>query len=119
MEYLTQFLIIISVTLAGEALQWLIPLPIPASVYGLALLFAALCLKIVKVHQVKKTGGFLTSLLPMLFVATTVGIAEQWDLIKSRIAAILVLLVFSTVLTFAISGRVTQWIIGKGGKANG
>lgn len=119
MEYLTQFLIIISFTLAGEALQSLIPLPIPAAVYGLVLLFAALCLKIVKVHQVKKTGGFLASLLPLLFVATTVGIAEQWDLIAPRIVPILLLLIISTILTFAISGRITQWVIGKGGKENG
>ena len=51
MKYLTQFLIIMGFTLAGEALQRLIPLPIPASVYGLALLFLALCLKLVKVEM--------------------------------------------------------------------
>ena len=48
MKYLSQFLIILGFTLAGEALQRIIPLPIPASVYGLALLFLALCLKIEK-----------------------------------------------------------------------
>ena len=53
MKYLSQFLIIMGFTLTGEALQRLIPLPIPASVYGLALLFAALCLKVVKVEQVR------------------------------------------------------------------
>ena len=58
MKYLSQFLIILGFTLAGEALQRIIPLPIPASVYGLALLFTALCLKIVKVEQVKTTGSF-------------------------------------------------------------
>ena len=59
MKYLSQFLIILGFTLAGEALQRIIPLPIPASVYGLALLFTALCLKVVKVEQVKATGAFL------------------------------------------------------------
>ena len=48
MKYLNQFLIIMGFTLAGEALQRLVPLPIPASVYGLVLLFAALCLGVVK-----------------------------------------------------------------------
>ena len=47
MKYLSQFLIILGFTLAGEALQRILPLPIPASVYGLVLLFAALCLGIV------------------------------------------------------------------------
>ena len=39
MKYLTQFLRILAFTLAGELLQRLVPLPIPASVYGLVLLF--------------------------------------------------------------------------------
>ena len=48
MKYLTQFLRITAFTLAGELLQRLIPLPVPASVHGLALLFAGLCLGVVK-----------------------------------------------------------------------
>lgn len=54
MKYLSQFLIILGFTLAGEALQRMVPLPIPASVYGLILLFTALCLKVVKLEQVKQ-----------------------------------------------------------------
>ena len=42
MKYLSQFLIILGFTFLGEALQRIIPLPIPASIYGLTLLFAAL-----------------------------------------------------------------------------
>ena len=95
-------------TLLGEVLQRLIPLPIPASVYGLVLLFLALCLKIVKVEQVKDVGGFLTSLLPLLFVSPTVGILDCWSLIQSQILTIVLLLVASTALTFGISGLVTQ-----------
>lgn len=108
MKYLPQFLIILGFTLLGEALQRLIPLPIPASVYGLALLFLALCLKIVKVQQVKDVGGFLTSLLPLLFVSPTVGIVDCWGLIQSQLLSILLLLVASTAVTFGISGLVTQ-----------
>ena len=118
MKYLTQFLLILGFTLTGEALQRLIPLPIPASVYGLILLFAALCLKIVKLEQVKQAGAFLSSLLPVLFVAPTVGIAEQWDLIAPQLFPIVLLLVASTVLTFAISGLVTQGIMKKGGSCD-
>lgn len=103
-------------TLAGEALQRLIPLPIPASVYGLALLFLALCLKLVKVEQVQDVGGFLTSILPVLFVSPTVGIVEHWTLIQPQLLPIALLLVASTVLTFGISGSITQWLSRKGGK---
>lgn len=108
MKYLSQFCIILGFTLTGEALQRLLPLPIPASVYGLVLLFLALCTGIVKVSQVKETGAFLTSILPLLFVAPTVGIVEHWGLIRPNLLPIALLLLGSTVLTFAISGLTTR-----------
>ena len=116
MKYLTQFLIILGFTLAGEALQRIILLPIPASVYGLILLFLALCFKVVKVEQVKDTGAFLTSILPILFVSPAVGIVEDWALIRDDLIPILLLLVASTVLTFGIAGRVAQAFLKKGGE---
>ena len=116
MKYLTQFLIIMGFTLAGEALQRLIPLPNPASVNGLALLFLALCLKLVKVEQVKETGGFLTSILPILFVSPAVGIVEDWALIRDDLLPILLLLVASTIAAFGISGRIAQAVLKKGGE---
>ncbi len=116
MKYLSQFLIILGFTFAGEALQRLIPLPIPASVYGLVLLFLALCVGLVKLEQVKEVGGFLTSILPLLFVSPAVGIVEHWALISAQILPIVLLLVASTVLTFGISGCITQWLSRKGGQ---
>ena len=115
MKYLSQFLIILGFTFLGEALQRIVPLPIPASVYGLVLLFAALCLGIVKVEQVRQVGGFLTSILPVLFVAPAVGILEHWGLIRENILPIALLLLGSTVLTFGIAGRITRAFVKKGG----
>lgn len=114
MKYLSQFLIILGFTLAGEALQRLIPLPIPASVYGLTLLFLALCLKLVKVDQVKQTGTFLISILSILFVSPTVGIVDDWGLIRDDLLPILLLLAGSTILTFAVSGRLAQCFLKDG-----
>ena len=119
MKYLSQFLIILGFTLTGEALQRFLPLPIPASVYGLLALFAALCLKIVRLEQVKETGDFLRSLLPLLFVSPTVGIMEHWGLIAPRLGAIALLLAVSTFVTFGISGTVTRLLSGKGGASHG
>jgi holin-like protein len=116
MKYLSQFLIILGFTFLGEALQRILPLPIPASVWGLALLFSALCLKIIRVEQVKEAGGFLTSVLPILFVSPTVGIVEDWALIRPQLLPIALLLAASTFVTFGISGRVAQHLMGKGGK---
>ena len=92
MKYLSQFLIILGFTLTGEALQRIIPLPIPASVYGLSLLFLALCLKLVKVEQVKQTGTFLTSILAILFVSPAVNIVDDWGLIQEDLLPIVLII---------------------------
>lgn len=118
MKYYTQFVIIMGFSLAGEVLQRLIPANIPASVYGLGLLFLALTLKIVKVEQVKTVGGFLISVLPVLFVSPTVSIMEDWVLMKGNLVSIFLLLFLSTILSFAVGGSVTQWVMKKGGKAH-
>lgn len=115
MKYFPQFLIIMGFTLLGEALQRIIPLPIPSSVYGLMLLFLALCLKLIKVEQVKEVGGFLTSIMAVLFVAPAVGIAEDWHMVADWLLPILLLVVGTTILSFGISGRVVQALMGKGG----
>lgn len=120
MKYLFQLFIILGFTIAGEVLQMYIPLPIPASVYGLVLLFIALCLKLVKVEQVKDVGGFLTSILPILFVSPTVGILEHWGLIQAQLLPIVLVIVATTSLTFGISGVITQALMKrKGGKKHG
>ena len=69
-----------------------------------------------KVEQVKDTGAFLTSILPILFVSPAVGIVEDWALIRDDLIPILLLLVASTVLTFGIAGRVAQAFLKKGGE---
>ena len=117
MKYLSKFLIILGFTLLGEALQRLIPLPIPASIYGLVLLFLALCLKIVKLRQVAEVGAFLRSILPVLFVGPAVSVLENWGLIADHICGIVLILVGTTVTTFGISGSVTKWLM-KGGAKN-
>lgn len=118
MKYLTQFLRILAFTLAGELLQRLVPLPIPASVYGLVLLFGALNTGLVKLEQVKDAGGFLISILPILFVSPAVGILDNWEAIRGALIPILALTLLSTVLTFGIAGRATQAMTGKEEKPN-
>lgn len=118
MKYLTQFLRILAFTLAGELLQRLVPLPIPASVYGLVLLFGALNTGLVKLEQVKNAGGFLISILPILFVSPAVGILDNWEAIRGALIPILALTLLSTVLTFGIAGRATQAMMGKEEKPN-
>ena len=106
--YLKQSAWIFGFSLLGEALNRLIPLPIPAAVYGLVLLFIALCLKLVRVEQIDKVSSFLLMILPVLFVSPAVNLMESWDILAPHVLAISLLVVSSTVLVFAIAGVISQ-----------
>ena len=119
MKYLKQFCVIIVFSLLGELCRYLIPYPIPASIYGMVLLFAALALKVVKLEQVKDCSGFLTTCLPVLFVAPTVNLMDCWNQLKGSLLPLLLVLLFSTVVVFAVAGVVTQLLVGRKEEGNG
>ena len=106
--YLKQSAWIFGFTLIGETLHRVLPLPIPAAVYGLVLLFAALCLKLVKVEQIDKISNFLLTILPILFVSPAVNLLESWGIVAPHVIPIALLVLSSTVLVFAIAGVVSQ-----------
>ena len=106
--YLKQSAILFGFTLLGEALHRLLPLPIPAAVYGLVLLFVALCLKIVKVEQINKVSDFLLTILPILFVSPAVNLLESWSILAPQVVTIALLVVSSTILVFLVAGVVAQ-----------
>lgn len=118
MKYLKQICLIFLFSFLGEVCRALIPFPIPASIYGMALMFAALSLKIIRPEQVREGGSFLVSLLPVLFVAPAVGLMDYWSQLKDAIIPLVVIVVVTTLITFAAAGGVTQWLINrkKGGK---
>lgn len=118
MKYLYQFLIILSITFAGETLNRLIPLPIPAAVYGLVLLFLLLQLKLLKLEHIKTAGDWLIGIMGILFVAPTVNIISSWDQIAPYLLPITVITVVSTVVVFGVSGLVTQLLTRKEGTAD-
>ena len=59
MKYLKQFLIILAISFIGEILKYIVPLPIPASIYGMVIMFICLQTKILKLDDVKSVGKFL------------------------------------------------------------
>ena len=111
MKYIPQLLIILLLSFAGELLHIVIPLPVPASIYGMILMFLGLSSKLIKPEQVKDAGSFLVSVLPILFVAPVVGIVDSVDKIKGSAGKILLILIVSTVVCFAVSGKVTEKLL--------
>ena len=120
MKYITQFLYILLFCALGELLEAVIPLPIPAAIYGLVLLLIALSTGLLKEEKISATADFLISIMPILFVAPSVKILQYWGLIAPNLAAICIITVLSTFLVFTVSGLIAKWILRrKGGKKNG
>ena len=78
MKYVRQFLIILAISLAGEILKYILPLPIPASIYGMAILFAGLMTGLIKLDSVRETGKFLIEIMPLMFIPAGVGLMDSW-----------------------------------------
>ena len=114
MKWMKQFGIILLVSFVGEVLEKWIPLPIPASIYGIILLF--LCLKLRIIHiipmdEVKETGKFLVEVMPLMFIPAAVGLLETWDVIAPAWLEYVAVTVLSTWIVMIISGKVTQSVI--------
>jgi len=110
MKYLKQFLIIIGISFLGEVIHHFIPLPIPASIYGMILLFVLLELHIIKPEQIRETSTFLIQAMPIMFIPPGVGLLEKWGFIDDIWLPLIAALAISTVIVMAISGWVTQGV---------
>ena len=68
MKYLRQLLMILIFSFIGEVLHAVIPIQMPASIYGLVLLFIALMTGLVKLPQVHEAARFLIEIMPLMFI---------------------------------------------------
>ncbi len=111
MKFLKQFLIILVITFMGEGLKYLLPLPIPASIYGMILLFLALMTGIVKLESVRDAGKFLIEIMPVMFIPAGVGLMVSWGVLKPMLVPVSVITVVSLITVAAATGLVSQAII--------
>lgn len=111
MKLLYQFGIILGMSFLGEVLHALIPLPIPASIYGLVLMLVCLGTKVIKLSQVKIAADFLIDIMPPMFIPAAVGIVVVWADLQEILVPILVITVVSTIVVMACTGKVSQAVI--------
>ncbi|MEI3183276.1 MAG: CidA/LrgA family protein [Lachnospiraceae bacterium] len=116
MKYIRQACVIFGITMIGEFLNYALPLPIPGGVYGLFLMLIALCTGVIKLSDVEETANFLLDTMSIMFVPATVGLIEHVDLLKAVIIPFSIIVVISTVIVMAVTGKVTQLLIHKTGK---
>lgn len=118
MKYIYQFLIILLVTFAGEIMHYFIPIPVPASIYGLILMLILLCAEIIKIENVEKTSDFLIEIMPLMFIPGGVGLVAAWGDLKPILIPVSVITVITTIIVMAVTGKTTELVM-KIGKKKG
>lgn len=111
MKILRQFMIILLISFFGEVLKAVLPLPVPASVWGLILMLAALRTGMIKLSQVSDAAVFLIEIMPVMFIPAGVGLLNAWGVLQPVWIPVGVITVLTTVIVMAVTGKVTQAVI--------
>ena len=105
MKYAYQVMIIGGISFAGELLNTLLPLPVPASVYGMVILLICLCTKVIRLNQIQETADFMLAAMPLVFVGP--GVA----LMKDSLLGIVIISIVSMVFVMILTGLIAQFLV--------
>lgn len=111
MKQIKQLTIILAVSLIAELMEYLIPLPVAGSVYGLVLMLIGLMTHIIPLQKVEGVADFLVENMSIVFIPPTVGIMASIEELRQMLIPLIVISLVSTVLIMGITGRITQFII--------
>lgn len=101
MSIVGQLAVIFSIALAGEAVSALLPVAMPGSVLAMVIMFALLCLGVVREESISQVADFLVSHMAILFIPITVGVIEIYPMIRGRTLGIVLMCLATSALTFA------------------
>ncbi|MBE6123631.1 MAG: CidA/LrgA family protein [Solobacterium sp.] len=113
MKYLKQFGIILLITCIGEIIRYLVPLPIPGSIYGLVLMLVLLCTGVLKLESVKSGAEFLIAVMPVMFIPAAAGLIDSWPQLQPIILPTVVILLSTTAIVMGVTGKTAMFLIGK------
>ena len=111
MKYLRQFLLIAALSFIGELMHYIIPLPVPASIYGMVLLFIGLMTGWIRIDSVREVGKFLIEIMPVMFIPAGVGLMSSWGNLKPVLVPVIVITVVALLTVMIATGHVSQLVI--------
>ena len=109
MKLLKQFLIILAISFVGEILKYLLPLPVPASIYGMVILFIGLLTGLIPLNSVRSAGKFM--IVPVMFIPAGVGLMSSWGNLKPVLVPVIVITVVALLTVMIATGHVSQLVI--------
>lgn len=106
--FILQIVLLYIIFFIGEWIRMISNIPIPGSIIGMILLFAALTLKVIKRDWLSLGSSFLLKNLPLLFVPATVGIIDYFELFKGYGFLSLIVSFVSTLAVFITSSIISE-----------
>ena len=100
--------ILLTFLVAGEAVVYLLKLPIPGSVVGMVLLAVGLGVGVVPLSSVERVADWLLEHLGLFFVPPGVGLMLHWGLIRREWFPILAAFLVSTFAVMTVTGLVAH-----------
>ncbi|HDB3082760.1 TPA: antiholin-like murein hydrolase modulator LrgA [Staphylococcus aureus] len=110
-HFFHQVIVIALVLFVSKIIESFMPIPMPASVIGLVLLFVLFCTGAVKLGEVEKVGTTLTNNIGLLFVPAGISVVNSLGVISQAPFLIIGLIIVSTILLLICTGYVTQIIM--------
>lgn len=111
MKLLVQIAVVFGICLVGEGVAALLPIPFPASVISMILLFLLLLFKVLRPHHIKEKADFLMKHMAFFFIPAGVGIMEQYQLVEGSLLPLLLVVVLTTLLTFAVTAFTVRGVL--------
>lgn len=112
-HFFHQALVIAVILFISNIIESFMPIPMPASVIGLVLLFIALCTGIIKLGEVEKVGTTLTNNIGFLFVPAGISVINSLGVLSTSPILIILLIIISTLLLLLCTGFFSQMLITK------
>ena len=108
MRILLQIAQILGICYAGDLIHDYTGIPVPGNILGMLILLLLLCLKIVKLDQIKEVSDFFLKRLSFFFLPPAIGLMLVGDDVKNQWPILLLLCIAITIVTMAMTGWTVQ-----------
>lgn len=106
-----QSVLIGTIVLISKFIESLLPMPMPASVIGLVLMFLALNFNVIKLEQVETVGDALVNNIGFFFVPAGISVIKSLGLLQAHFVLDMILIFASTLILLVATGWMTQLIL--------
>ncbi len=113
MRILLQLALILGICYVGDLIHDITGIPVPGNILGMLILLLLLCLKIVKLEQIREVSDFFLKRLAFFFLPPAIGLMLVGDDVKSQWPLLLLLCIVITVITMAATGWTVQLLCKK------